>query len=75
MNIPNFPELSVSKKYPALENDELIKLHLSDYPDGNIPDQEFFHKLVSSLYPAEFCELIISAYRSRTVYQSRGMGS
>ena len=60
--------------YPALKNDELIKLHLPDYPDGHIPDQEFFHKLVSSLYPTEFYELIISAYRSRSVYQSRGDG-
>ena len=60
--------------YPALKNDELIKLYLPDYPDGHIPDQEFFHKLVSSLYPVVFYELIISAYRSRSVYQSRGDG-
>ena len=60
--------------YSALKNDKLIKVHLPDYPDGHIPDQELFHKLVASLYPTEFYELIISAFRSRSVYQSRGTG-
>ena len=69
--VPNFPELSVGKMYPALKDDELIKQYLPDYPDGYLPNQEFFHGLISTLYPKEFFDLIIEAYKSRSVLQNR----
>ena len=69
--VPNFPELSVGKMYPALKDDELIKQYLPDYPDGYLPNQEFFHGLMSTLNPKEFFNLIIEAYKSRSVLQNR----
>ena len=53
LNVPTFPKLSVKKMYLALKEDPAIKAFLTDYPKGRYPDQEFFHKLVWSLYPAQ----------------------
>ena len=65
--MPAFPELSVKKMYLALKEDPAIKAFLLYYPKGQYSDQEFFHKLVWSLYPAQIFDIISNAMKSRSV--------
>ena len=53
--------------YLALKKDPAIKAFLPDYPKGQYKDQEFFHKLVWSLYPVQIFNIISNAMKSRSV--------
>ena len=63
--MPDYNEFSVKVMYEALKNDETVTLYMPDYPDGQLPDKEFFHKLIWSLYPHEMYSLIEKSQKLR----------
>ena len=67
MCVPEYPEFYVSKMYTELKDDKAISQYLPDYYEGQLPDQNFFHKLVCSLYPAEMYDLIEQVHKHRAV--------
>ena len=46
LNVPDYNEFSVKVMYNALKNNETAKLFMPDYPNGQLPDKEFFMKLI-----------------------------
>ena len=53
--------------YPTLKNDEVVPRYLPDYRNIMLPDKEFFHKLIWTLYPAEMYEIIVKAHKNRRI--------
>ena len=51
--------------YNALKNNEIVKLYIPDYLDGQLPDLEFFIKLIWSLFPEHMFDLINKAHNNR----------
>ena len=67
ISVPNYLELSVKNMYFALKDDEVVSQYIPDYGDKMIPDKEFFHKLIWTLYPAEMYDFIEQAHKHRRV--------
>ena len=62
-----YPEFSVRKMFVELKTDEAISSYLPDYLEGILPDQEFFHQLVWSLYPSQMYDLIDQSQKKRAI--------
>ena len=67
MGVPKYPEFSVKKMFAELKTNETISAYLPDYIEGILPDQEFFHQLIWSLYPAEMYEMIDQSQKKRAI--------
>ena len=74
MSVPDYPELSVKNMYSTLKNDETVSQFIPDYGDKLLPDKEFFHKLIWTLYPAEMYDIISQAHKNRGVEQADNDG-
>ena len=59
--------ISVSKMSSELKDDKAISQYLPDFYEGQLPVQNFIHKIVCSLYPAEMHDLIEQAHKHRAV--------
>ena len=44
-----------------------ISKFIPDYPGGQLPEKEYYHMVVCSLFPEIMNELIIEAYKKRGV--------
>ena len=41
--------------------------YMPDYLQGHLPDQEFFHKVVSTLFPEQVYDIITKSHKNRTI--------
>ena len=41
--------------------------YMPDYPQSHLPDQDFFHKLVSTLYPEQLYDIITKSHKDRAI--------
>ena len=53
--------------YSALKNNETVKLFMPDYSNGQLPDKEFFIKLIWSIFLEQMFDLIMKAHKNREI--------
>ena len=67
MSVPEYPELSVKNMYMPMKEDVVVSQYVPDYKNNMLPDKEFFHKLICTLYPEQMYDIIMFAYKHRGV--------
>ena len=67
IKIPDYPEFSVARLWPEQKKNKLIMEYMPDYGDKAVPDEEYMHKVMSSLYPAQTFDLIQTAHKNRSI--------
>ena len=50
-----------------MKNDDYISKFMPDYPKGQLPEKEFFYRVVCSIYPQQMFNMIYAAQRKRAV--------
>ena len=56
--VPNWPQLSVKIVLPQVYDWEGVKEHLPDYNMDQLPERDFFWKVLYGLYPERVEEMI-----------------
>ena len=69
MNLPSYRELSVKEIWPNFKDDSLIKVHMPDLDEKELPEKEFFFGLLAALYNQETLKLVESAREKRALTQ------
>ena len=71
MTVPDYYELSSAYLYQHLKDHEVVASYLPDYLPGQVPEKEFFHKILCTLFSAEMFEIITNAQRLRSVKSNK----
>ena len=50
-----------------LNDHNQISMYIPDYPEGQLPEKDYYHMVVCSLYPDVMNDLIWDAYKKRGV--------
>ena len=65
-NIPTWPELAVSKLWPAVSADPVLKHYFPDkYAKGKVPEREFFWGILFAVKPGYAKKLVSDALELR----------
>ena len=67
MCVPDYHEFTVKILYKELIEDETVSKFMPDYKEGQLPDKNFFHKLVCSIYPHQMYNFIYEAQKKRAI--------